>query len=302
MEHHFKVEEAIKWGVEKAIILNNLRFWLEKNRANRTNVHEYVGKNHYWTYNSGAAFSRLFPYMKERTIRAYLKELEEESVIISGEFNKNKYDRTKWYSMPEYAVKRNEEAEVIQESVIPSAISANGPSENSRPIPDINPDIKHIPVSNETDVIELYRNFPLEVIEGITEETSDDGEGHTEAWLERGGRRLRPKEISTLIKAYNKRRRTETPKVVSDDYRNTTRFMDYYSNLCDNYIGVRPIYGDRDRIIINAGIKKYKGKIVEIAQWFMESKCKDTDKIHITNLVAHWVLNKYQTETKDQIQ
>ena len=38
MQHSFEVEDAVKYGVEKAIILNNLRFWLEKNRANRKNI------------------------------------------------------------------------------------------------------------------------------------------------------------------------------------------------------------------------------------------------------------------------
>ena len=33
MEHHFDVQEAVIYGVEKAVMLNNFRFWLTKNRA-----------------------------------------------------------------------------------------------------------------------------------------------------------------------------------------------------------------------------------------------------------------------------
>lgn len=79
MQHSFEVEDAVKYGIEKAIILNNLRFWLE-NRANRKNISD----GQVWTYNSAEAFELLFPYMKARTIARYLRELEFDGVIISS--------------------------------------------------------------------------------------------------------------------------------------------------------------------------------------------------------------------------
>lgn len=100
MQHSFEVEDAVKYGIEKAIILNNLRFWLEKNRANRKNISD----GQVWTYNSAEAFELLFPYMKARTIARYLRELEFDGVIISGVNSDNKLDRTKWYSTPDYSI------------------------------------------------------------------------------------------------------------------------------------------------------------------------------------------------------
>lgn len=103
--HLFNVDEAVKYGVEKAVIIYNLRYWLEKNKANDTNKHD----GYYWTYNSAKAFSELFPYFKERKIARLLTQLEEENVILAGHFNKKGYDRTKWYSMPEFAVETQED-------------------------------------------------------------------------------------------------------------------------------------------------------------------------------------------------
>ena len=98
--HSFNIDEAVKHGVNKAVILYNIRYWLEQNLANRKNIHDgYV-----WTFNSARAFAELFPYIKPRSISRYLSELEEAGELISGTYNKVKYDKTKWYSMPSYAI------------------------------------------------------------------------------------------------------------------------------------------------------------------------------------------------------
>jgi predicted transcriptional regulator len=96
MQHSFDIDVAQEFGVESAIILKNIQFWLKTNEANGKNFHE--GK--YWVYNSVAAWSELFPYMTKRAISYSLKKLETAGIIISGFFGK-KHDRTKWYSLTE---------------------------------------------------------------------------------------------------------------------------------------------------------------------------------------------------------
>lgn len=113
MQHSFEVEDAVKYGIEKAIILNNLRFWLEKNRANRKNISD----GQVWTYNSADAFGVLFPYIKPKTIARYLREMEDDGLIISSQKSENKLDRTKFYTLPEYSVlpsSENEQAIVLK--------------------------------------------------------------------------------------------------------------------------------------------------------------------------------------------
>ena len=126
-EHHFNIETAKKYGVNKAILLYNLSYWLDHNKANKTNIHKYKGKKYYWTYNSARAFEKLFPYFNKRSITRWLRELEEDEIIISGEFNKTKYDRTKWYTMEGYSISQN----------------GKWVGQNGQPIPDSKPDSKH---------------------------------------------------------------------------------------------------------------------------------------------------------------
>lgn len=150
--HSFYIEEAEKHGVEKAVILYNLRFWLEKNRANKANEHD----GYYWTFNSAKAFAELFPYFGQRKIARLLQQLEDENVILSGCYNKRKYDRTKWYSLPEFKVENDKKytCNACNQSFVKSdkAICEKclkGLSEVSKgivktiqPIPDINTDKK----------------------------------------------------------------------------------------------------------------------------------------------------------------
>lgn len=94
--HHFNVLLACKLGIEKAILLQNLEFWIRKNIAN--DKHFYDGSH--WTYNTASAFSELFPYLKSKTIARYLQELEQDSIILSSsKYNKDAFNRTKWYSL-----------------------------------------------------------------------------------------------------------------------------------------------------------------------------------------------------------
>ena len=94
MEHHFNVELATAFGIEKAVIINNLYFWIDHNAKNKTHIHD----GNVWTYNSSSAFAKLFPYIKERTLARYLIELEDKNILISGNYNTNAFDKTKWYA------------------------------------------------------------------------------------------------------------------------------------------------------------------------------------------------------------
>jgi len=95
MQHNFDVDIAKRFGVLEAILLENLYFWIEKNRAN--NKHYY--NDRYWTYNSRKAFSEIFPYATERQIRTALEKLEKNEIIKTGNFNKAGFDKTLWYSI-----------------------------------------------------------------------------------------------------------------------------------------------------------------------------------------------------------
>lgn len=95
MTHTFDTKIAEKFGVESAIILQNLFFWVQKNKANEK--HYYDGN--YWTYNTAKGFAEIMPYMNHRQITYAIQTLIKEKVVIKGEYNKNPYDRTSWFAL-----------------------------------------------------------------------------------------------------------------------------------------------------------------------------------------------------------
>lgn len=94
MQHSFDVELAKEYGILEAILIQNIYFWIEKNKAN--NKHFYDGR--YWTYNSRKAFSEMFPYSSYDKIRRALEKLVKNNILLVGNYNQQWSDRTLWYS------------------------------------------------------------------------------------------------------------------------------------------------------------------------------------------------------------
>ena len=104
MEYSFNVEDASNYGVDCAVMIKNIDFWISKNQAN--NKHLYNGK--FWTYNSNKAFLTLFPFWTENRVRYIIKKLSDLNVIEIGNFNKNSFDRTNWYTFSDEYLKEKE--------------------------------------------------------------------------------------------------------------------------------------------------------------------------------------------------
>lgn len=140
MQHSFDIMIAKKYGVQPAIILNHLYWWVEKNKANK--VHFYDG--YYWTYNSKSAFAEIFPYMNARQIDYALKKLIDNGLVITGNYNKSAYDRTLWYAITKmgYSILQNCEMEETK--------LQNGNNKNVKPIPNINTNINK-DINNNND-------------------------------------------------------------------------------------------------------------------------------------------------------
>lgn len=97
MIHSFDTEVAKEVGVVQAVLLNNIKFWIDHNKANNVNYHD--GK--YWTFNSTKAFCKLFPYLTRRQIENALAKLRDGGYLVIDNYNENKYDRTLWYALTE---------------------------------------------------------------------------------------------------------------------------------------------------------------------------------------------------------
>jgi len=145
VSHLFNVEIACKIGIEKAILLQNIEFWIAKNKANNQNI--YDGKC--YTYNSYKAFAELFPYMKINTIKRCLVELENEGFIETrDDLNESKWDKTKWYHRLSDVTFDSRKNDVRETENNPSIETENNPHNSTDINTDINTDNKHI-ISSE---------------------------------------------------------------------------------------------------------------------------------------------------------
>lgn len=95
MDHFFDIQLAAKYGILEAVIIKHFQFWLAKNKANQTHFHD----GRYWTYNSIDAFQKLFPYASYDQIRRALERLRKQGILLTGKYNKEKYNHTIWYSL-----------------------------------------------------------------------------------------------------------------------------------------------------------------------------------------------------------
>ena len=131
MIHVFDTDVAEKYGVNAAIILQNIAFWIKQNEANKTNFYD----GNYWTFNSNRAYCELFPYMSKRQIETAFKKLIDDGVLITGNYNKLAYDRTLWYAL-------TQKGKCISHfGGMENPKTANGLPQNGEPIPDINPNV-----------------------------------------------------------------------------------------------------------------------------------------------------------------
>ncbi len=97
-------------GIEQAIILQQVHYWV------KTSNHE-IGGN-FWIYNRYKDWVNQFPWLSERAIRHHVRLLEKAGLLITGDFNKDRRDHTKWYRIGYDAL---EELLVIPESSLTDA-------------------------------------------------------------------------------------------------------------------------------------------------------------------------------------
>ncbi|MCZ6942659.1 replication protein [Bacillus mycoides] len=82
---------ASRIGLNEAIFLQQIHYWLNRSK------HFYDERR--WVYNSVAEWVKQFPFWSENTIRRIVKNLEDEQLLVIGNYNRAKFDKTKWYSI-----------------------------------------------------------------------------------------------------------------------------------------------------------------------------------------------------------
>lgn len=84
-------ELAVVIGLNEAMILQQMHYWIRKSE------HNIDGKT--WIYNSISQWREQFPFWSESTINRTIKNLNEQGLLFIGNYNRDRRDRTKWYSI-----------------------------------------------------------------------------------------------------------------------------------------------------------------------------------------------------------
>lgn len=126
MEHSFNVELAEEYGVNCALILNEICRKQIYFQRHEKNFHD--GKT--WVYYSSNALSEALPYLSQKKIKYSLSKLIDEGVLEKGNYNATKYDRTAWYSCVEQKVMLH-----FTKGNLPLDKMSHGKDERDQPIP-----------------------------------------------------------------------------------------------------------------------------------------------------------------------
>lgn len=97
--HNFDVEDAIKYGVNRAIVLYTMKNWIDYKTRNKKGLHKAGdGNSYYFAYASAAALCEKIPYISRSGINDALNYFVEKGILIKGKFNKLRWDKTSWYA------------------------------------------------------------------------------------------------------------------------------------------------------------------------------------------------------------
>lgn len=110
-------------SADEAIILQQLHYWI-----GRTNNIQSDG--HKWIYNSMTDWLKQFPWIKSRsTLSRYFDDLEKRGLVVTGNFNKAKFDKTKWYRI-DYDALSDLEQRLYQNESTSDSKQDNGVTQN----------------------------------------------------------------------------------------------------------------------------------------------------------------------------
>lgn len=226
---------AQKYGMEEAIIFQNILYWCEHNRKNGKNFFDGT----YWVYNTAKAFSEQYIFMNERKIRYSLKNLEDKGLILSACYNATKYDRTKWYAISDFGRKEMRECirklgdEIVNDNNVDSNDEKSkmdmtklsndklqncklSTDKNVRPIPNLKTDVK---TNLNTVVVDDSENSQTENQENDFQEETTTQEKQNKTETENSNRFTKP--TVEQIKKYCDERKNSV---------NAQYFFDYYES------------------------------------------------------------------------
>jgi len=93
--HYFDTEFATAYGIQEAIIIKHIIYWIDFNMRKGSNFIE--GRT--WMYQTQEEMAHHFPYWDRRQVMRILKSLIDSKLLIAKNHNKNKQIKTMWYAL-----------------------------------------------------------------------------------------------------------------------------------------------------------------------------------------------------------
>lgn len=82
-------------GLNESIVLQQVHYWLKHKEKSGQ---DYID-GHYWVYNTYEQWQEQFPFWSIRTLKRIFTTLENSGFLLSANYNKIGFDKTKWYSI-----------------------------------------------------------------------------------------------------------------------------------------------------------------------------------------------------------
>lgn len=172
---------AQKIGLNEAIVLQQVHYWIGINKRQNKNFKE----GRYWVFNSIKKWQEeTFYFWSMDTVKRTFKRLEDAGLLISGSFNKNAYDRTKWYS--------------IDYDVLNSTLGQNAPTEKNDDEKCTNPLGQNAPIKDKG---KMHQPIPY-TKQRLTNTTSSQVDELWSLYPNKKGKSDAYKKIPLLISKY----------------------------------------------------------------------------------------------------
>lgn len=138
-------ELACEIGLNESMVLLQLEFWIRLSGKKQKD-------GRFWIYESLTDFHEIFSFWSPATINRIVHSLQEKKLIHVGNFNKLKFDRTRWFALNGEEIKKLESVRIVTGWAFAddSSISQNdtrttqndiSSAQNDTTIPDLSSDL-----------------------------------------------------------------------------------------------------------------------------------------------------------------
>ena len=153
--HVFDTHIASKYGMKEAVLIKHFQFWIDANTRKKNGIRDSFREGRWWTYQTLDDIASHYQYLSKRQVEKAINSLVKKEVLIKGNFNKTKFDRTVWYAFKDEGLYLNTDSQVVESHDITERRNPN--HQKVTPIPYTKTDTKkdilsEIGISDDTSV------------------------------------------------------------------------------------------------------------------------------------------------------